>query len=152
MKPEERAREILEELRPREFFKKVDQYRRGSLPSDTSSRDGGRSADAPTPHFDDADQWVMQAEGDYHAAVSLGTAALDAGHWSRALKHLRRAQRIEGSVLIAALPVPDPVKCGNPFCNNDLEGGRLSGNCVTCRVHAFRNNGETRNAPKEVEA
>jgi hypothetical protein len=124
--------EIAGQLVPAAFFAKIGGWLKGSLPGDTSPREGGRSSLRSMPGWDKFDRTLRAKRKRYSECLR------------EAEKLMREAAAIESWAMKtdeAAPPEPEPpdvFMCNNQPCANPLVGGQKTGLCSKCRVHQHR--------------
>lgn len=124
--------EIAGQLVPTAFFSQIGKWLKGSLPGDTSPREGGRSSLRSMPGFDKFDRTLRSKRKRYSECLR------------EAEKLMREAAAIESWAMKTdeeAPPepeLPDVFMCTNQACANQLEVGLKFAACGRCRVHQHR--------------
>lgn len=115
-------------LQPATFDRKVKEYRRAGLPSQSMGEGVSGSSETILPAFDKADRRFNRLAKEHQRLLE------------RIWVDIRAVESIEQQVLLVAPAVPDePVfMCANPACSNPLEPGLKKGDCGRCRVHFHR--------------
>lgn len=133
--------EIAGQLVPTAFFSQIGKWLKGSLPGDTSPREGGRSSLRSMPGFDKFDRTLRSKRKRYSECLR------------EAEKLMREAAAIESWAMKTdeeAPPEPDVFMCTNLACPKQLEPGLKEAQCSRCRVHQHRYGMAWPNKPAEA--